>query len=394
LRTLSKKILAVKSSPTIALNSKAAQLLKEGKPVISFAVGEPDFQTPQKIVDQAIAGLKAGHTKYGAAGGGPVLRKAIADKLKRENHLEFTPEQIVVGIGAKEILFHVMLTLLNEGDEVLIPSPYWVSYADQIVAAGGIPIQLPLPKNFPDQGFDVELIEKYATKKTTAIILNSPNNPTGYVFSKDELNSLGKILSQKDWWIVSDEIYEYLAFDRPHFSLLELFPDLKDRFLYVNGFSKSFAMTGWRVGYVAGPLEVMKLVRSLQSHSSTCLPPFIEEAAVLAIQSGHDLVAHELEILNTRRKLAFDLLKKVSGIQVAEPMGAFYLFADVRAKWASSLSFCEELLNQKSVVVVPGEAFGAPGFFRLSYAVSDAQLREGISRIEQFWSSAKSGGKQ
>lgn len=385
MRPLSSRMLAVKPSPTIVMNSRAAALAREGKPVISFAVGEPDFPTPKPIVERAIEGLKAGHTKYGAAGGGPDLRGAIAQKLKRENKLEYAPEQIVVGIGAKEILFHLMLTLLNEGDEVIIPAPYWVSYADQVIAAGGKPVVLPLPEGFPETGFDVELIELHATPKTVAILLNSPNNPTGYTFSETELKDLGKLLKKKDWWIISDEIYEYLAFERPHYSLLNLFPELKDRFFYVNGFSKSFAMTGWRVGYVAGPKEPIGIVRSLQSHSSTCLPGFIEDAAIVAIQGGRDLVDHELETLNARRKLAVKEISKISGLKVGAPHGAFYLFCDVRAKAQDSMKFCEGLLLEKHVVTVPGEAFGAPGFFRMSYAVSDQKLIEGISRIADYF---------
>lgn len=385
MKPLSKRMLAVKASPTIAMNSRAQALAKEGKPVISFAVGEPDFPTPKVIVDKAIESLKAGRTKYGAAGGGPDLRAAISKKLKIENNLEFAPENIVVGIGAKEILFHLMLALLNEGDEVLIPSPYWVSYADQVVAAGGKPVALPLPDGFPANGFDVSLIEKHASSKTVAILLNSPNNPTGYTYSESELKSIGEVLRQKDWWIISDEIYEYLAFERPHFSLLNLFPELKDRFFYVNGFSKSFAMTGWRVGYVAGPKEAVAVVRSLQSHSSTCLPAFIEDAAIVAIQGGKALVQKELAELNARRKLAISKINQIPGLGVVAPHGAFYLFCDVRKKTNDSIQFCEALLVQKLVVTVPGEAFGAPGFFRMSYAVSESKLLEGIQRIAELW---------
>lgn len=385
MRPLSSRMLRVQPSPTIIMNSRAAALAREGKPVISFAVGEPDFATPKPIVDRAIEGLKAGHTKYGAAGGGIDLRNAIAAKLKKENKLDYAPEQIVVGIGAKEILFHLMLTLLNEGDEVIIPSPYWVSYADQVIAAGGKPVVLPLPEGFPEKGFDVSLIEKYATKRTVALLLNSPNNPTGYTFSESELKDLGKLLKTKDWWIISDEIYEYLAFERPHYSLLNLFPELKDRFFYINGFSKSFAMTGWRVGYVCGPKEPVAIVRSLQSHSSTCLPGFIEDAAITAIQGGRALVEKELGELNIRRQLAVSEISQISGIKVGAPHGAFYLFCDVRGKTQDSLQFCEGLLLEKYVVTVPGEAFGAPGFFRMSYAVTEKKLIEGIRRIAEFW---------
>jgi aspartate aminotransferase len=388
-RPLSKKILAVKPSPTVSLNAKASQMAKEGHPILSFAVGEPHFNTPAIIVDAAIAALKKGRTKYGAAGGGPELRKAIAAKLKRENNLHFLPEQIVVGMGAKEILFHLMLSLLNEGDEVIIPAPYWVSYADQVIAAGAVPVVLPVPTQFPEQPLDLALIEKYASPRTTAILLNSPNNPAGYVFSSETLNQLGNYLKTKDWWIVSDEIYEYLSFESPHQSMLEVFPELKDRFILINGLSKGFSMTGWRVGYGAGPVSVMKLVRSLQSHSSTCLPGFIEDAAVVAVESGKDLVKTEIAALNSLRKTAIQEFSKIPEIQFGVPKGAFYFLLDFRnflkqpkAGMSTTFELCEWLLQKHFVATVPGEAFGAAGFIRFSYAVSEETLLLGIERIK------------
>jgi len=388
-RPLSKRILAVKPSPTVSLNAKAAQMTKEGHPVLSFAVGEPHFKTPDIIVEAAIAALKKGKTKYGAAGGGLELRKAIAAKLLRENKVQFQPEQIVVGIGAKEILFHLMLSLLNEGDEVIIPAPYWVSYADQVIAAGAVPVILPVPDQFPEATLDLALIEKYASPKTTAILLNSPNNPCGYVFSADTLKQLGSYLKTKDWWIVSDEIYEYLSFEAPHQSLLELFPELRDRFILINGFSKGFSMTGWRVGYGAGPDSVMKLVRSLQSHSSTCLPGFIEDAALVAIERGKDLVRAEIAALDALRKTAIKEFAKIPEIQFGQPKGAFYFLLDFRnflkqprGGMSTTFELCEWLLQKHFVATVPGEAFGAAGFIRFSYAVSEDTLLQGIQRIK------------
>ncbi|MEO7161980.1 MAG: pyridoxal phosphate-dependent aminotransferase [Bdellovibrionia bacterium] len=388
-RPLSKRILAVKSSPTVALNAKAAQMVKDGHPVLSFAVGEPHFPSPTIVVDAAIAALKKGRTKYGAAGGGLELRKAIAAKLLKENKVQFQPDQIVVGIGAKEILFHLMLSLLNEGDEVIIPAPYWVSYADQVIAAGAVPIVLPVPAKFPEETLDLALIEKHASPKTAAILLNSPNNPAGYVFSNATLKQLGNYLKTKDWWIVSDEIYEYLSFEAPHQSLLELFPELKDRFILINGFSKGFSMTGWRVGYGAGPESVMKLVKSLQSHSSTCLPGFIEDAALVAIERGKDLVKTEISSLDTLRKTAIREFSKISEIQFGQPAGAFYFLLDFRkflkqprGGMSTTFELCEWLLQKHFVAMVPGEAFGAPGFIRFSYAVSEDTLLQGIQRIK------------
>jgi len=389
---LSSRISAIQPSPTVALNARATALGKEGINVLNFAVGEPDFPTPQLVVDKAIASLKAGRTKYGPAGGGPELRKAIAAKLKRDNRVDFSPDHIVVGIGAKEILFHTFLAILNEGDEVLVPNPYWVSYADQILAAGARAVTLPLPEDLvKSPPIDVAAIEKMATAKTRAFVFNSPNNPAGYVLSKSELIKLGEFLKKKGWWIIADEIYEYLAFDSPHYSLLELFPELADRYILINGMSKGFAMTGWRVGYAAGPAAVIKLVKSLQSHSSTCVPGFIEDAATVALHEGARLMAPEIEIFRKRRDIAATELGAIPHLDFFKPQGAFYVFLDVRNIIAKSANFktgttmalSERLLNEYHVALVPGEAFGAPGFLRLSYATSEDTLRQGIARLRQ-----------
>lgn len=384
---LSRRILNVKSSPTVALNAKAKALAKEGAKVLSFAVGEPDFATPKAVVEKAIESLNAGRTKYGPAGGSPEFRQAIAAKLKRENNLTFAPEDIVVGIGAKELLFHIFLAITNEGDEIIVPTPCWVSYPDQVIAAGGKPVLLPLPNDIAKEPVSIDAIDKAATKNTRAIVLNSPNNPTGYMFDKSLLDELGRYLRDKPWWIVADEIYEYLAFDKPHVSLLELYPELKPRFIYVNGMSKGYAMTGWRVGYTAGPAAAMKLVRDLQSHSSTCLPPFIEDAATFAITQGRALLAAEVVTMRKRRDLATTMLKKIPGVAFVEPHGAFYLFIDVRPALAkaktplTSMQLSEFLLTKHHVAVVPGEAFMAPGFLRFSYATDEQSIAAGLERF-------------
>jgi aspartate aminotransferase len=382
---LSKKILAVKPSPTVSLNAKANALAKEGKPVLSFAVGEPHFPTPEVVAQAGIEAIKKGRTKYGAAGGSIELRKAIVAKLERENHLKFAPEQVVVGIGAKEILFHLMLALLNDGDEVLIPAPYWVSYADQVIAAGGVPVPVVVPASFPEKPIDLADVERHATARTVAIILNSPNNPSGYVFTEEQVRELGTYLGKKSWWVISDEIYEYLSFARPHRSLLEVAPELRERFILINGFSKAFCMTGWRVGYGVGPQAVMNLVRSLQSHSSTCLPMFIEDAALVAIEGGKPLMKREIAGMDALRKVAIEEFRKVPGLKFVEPQGAFYVFLDFRGflkgRYKSSMELCDALLSESHVAIVPGEAFGAPGFARFSYAVEESKLREGVQRI-------------
>ncbi|MCX6111566.1 MAG: pyridoxal phosphate-dependent aminotransferase [Proteobacteria bacterium] len=384
---LSRRILRVKSSPTVALNAKAKALAKEGVKVYNFAVGEPDFPTPKAVVDKAIAALQAGRTKYGPAGGGAEFLQAISSKLKRENGLDFPPSQIVAGIGAKEILFHIGLALINDGDEVIIPSPYWVSYPDQVVAAGGVPVFLPMPEDPAAKPLDVNALKRAATDKTVAIVLNSPSNPAGTMYDERLLHELGTFLLTTNWWIISDEIYEYMAFDHPHVSLLKLFPQLAERFILVNGLSKGAAMTGWRVGYCAGPTAVMKMVRDLQSHSSTCLPPFIEDAATYAISQGNTLLKDEVGIMKGRRDLALSLLKKIPGVKVAQPHGAFYIFIDVRPALQQAktkidtFALSEKLLLEQHIALVPGDAFGAPGYLRLSYACDEATITGGLQRL-------------
>lgn len=380
----SRRITSVKPSPTLSLNAKAIQLTKQGHRVLNFAVGEPDYPTPTIVVDRAIESLKAGRTKYTPAGGGPELRQAISDKLRRDNGLTYDVGQIVVGAGAKEVLFHTFLSLLNDGDEVLLTAPYWVSYGDQIRAAGGIPITVPIPDHggFPS----LETIEQYASPRTKAFVFNSPNNPAGYVLGESELKTLGTYLHKKNWWVISDEIYEYMSFERTHTSLVKVCPELNDRFVLINGLSKAFAMTGWRVGYCAAPLELASMVRSLQSHSSTCIPGFIEDASVVALKAGKSLMAKDIDRLKARRDLAINFLRELGGLKFLVPQGAYYIFIDIRKhlkQGETSLQFSDRLLTEHHLALAPGEAFGAPGFLRISYAIDDAVILEGIQRLHK-----------
>lgn len=389
--SLSKRISQLQPSPTVALNMKAKELAEQGHRVINFSVGEPDFPTPAPIVEAAIEALRQGKTKYGAAGGGLPLRKAICAKLEKENQLSYTPQQIVVGVGAKEILFHLTLATINEGDEVLIPAPYWVSYTEHVLAAGGKPVIIPAPKNHEGPRLTPAMIEAHVTPRTKAIVLTSPHNPAGYTLERGELSELGRYLEDKPWWIIADEIYEYMSYDAPHVSLATLCPRLRDRFVLVNGFSKGFAMTGWRVGYMAGPPAVAELVRTLQTQSSTCLPPFIEEGALKALSLGPDIMRENLQVLKGRRDLAVKRITAMPGVSMIPPRGAFYVFIDIRKVLAksplysndNSLAFSARLLESHHVAMVPGEAFGAPGFLRLSYAVHEDTLEEGLARLSQ-----------
>jgi aspartate aminotransferase len=380
----SRRITSVQPSPTLALNAKAIQLKKQGHKVLNFAVGEPDYPTAPIVVDRAIESLKAGRTKYTPAGGGPELRQAIADKLLRDNGLTYSVNQIVAGAGAKEVLFHTFLSLLNDGDEVILTAPYWVSYGDQIRAAGGVPITVPIPDHggFPS----LDTIEKYATKRTKAFVFNSPNNPAGYVLGEKELKTLGDYLHKKSWWVISDEIYEYMSFDVPHTSLVKVCPELTSKFVLVNGLSKAFAMTGWRVGYCAASLELAGMVRSLQSHSSTCIPGFIEDASVVALKAGRPLMAKDIERLKARRDLAINYLRELGGLKFLVPQGAYYIFIDIRQylkNGETTLQFSDRLLTEHHLALAPGEAFGAPGFLRISFAIDDATILEGIQRLHK-----------
>lgn len=379
--SLSKRIASLAPSPTLALNTKAKTMAAGGMKVINLSVGEPDLDTPAPIVDVAVASLKKGRTKYGASGGGPALRKAIATKMWRDQQLQFSPQEIVAGIGAKEILMHLMMAAFNEGDEVLIPAPYWVSYTSHCEIAGATAVPVPMP----DSGslFSPEHLARFASPRTKGIIINSPNNPGGFIASKAELETLGQFLRDKNWWIISDEIYEYLSFDEPHWSMLQLVPELRSRFVLVNGLSKGFSMTGWRVGYACGPSRLIQLVENMQSQSSTCLPGFIEDAACFALEAGRSVFADGIASLKQRRDLATKEAGRITGISYLKPQGAFYLFLDLRARLRgrSSQEFSEFLLEEGKTAMVPGEAFGAPGFIRMSYATSVDNITAGLAAV-------------
>lgn len=388
---LSKKISKLSLSPTLALNAKANQMKKDGVDVVNFSIGEPDFPTKKVICDIAIEQLQKGATKYGVSGGGEEIRTAICEKLKRENKLHFSPKQVVCGAGAKEILFHTFMAILNPGDEVILSAPCWISYKDQILAVGGVPVIIPMPKD-PSKGLVTpEMIEAYASSRTVAVVVCSPNNPAGYCLNKDEMKALASYFKTKNWWVISDEIYEYFSFSHSHVSLLQLEPELADRCIHINGMSKSFAMTGWRVGYAAGPENLISLVRVLQSHSSTCLPIFIEKAATFALNAGRELMAPDLAIMKKKRDLTISFLDSIKDISYIYPHGAFYAFIDLRSKLAlsedfkphNSLGFCQYLLERFHVAAVPGEAFEAPGFMRVTYAVDEAALAKGFERLKE-----------
>jgi aspartate aminotransferase len=388
---LSARVRGIAPSATMSIDAKTKALLNDGQPVVNMSVGEPDFDTPKAA---AFAGIKAivnGQTRYTAAAGTLDLRKAIVGKLMRENGLQYTPEQIVVSSGAKHSLFNIFLAICDPGDEVILPAPYWVSYPEQIRLSGAEPVVVSCTEA---SGFKMtaEQLQAAITPKTKAVMLNSPNNPTGAVYSREELTALGEVLVKHDIYVVTDEIYEKLVYGVEHYSIGALVPELMSRTIVVNGFSKAFAMTGWRLGYLAGPLDVVKAVSSLQSHA-TGNPTSISQVAGVAAFDAFD--PSMVVAFHERRDYLVRSLQEMDGIECLMPDGAFYVFPNISAFYGRSLGgkriensndFCTLLLETDLVAAVPGAAFGAPDNMRLSYATSMDQIKLAVERIQQFLS--------
>ncbi len=384
----------MKPSPTIAVTTKAAELKAAGKDVVSLGAGEPDFDTPDFIKDAAIAALARGETKYTPVGGTPALKKAIIGKLKRENNLDYLPNQIVVGCGAKHVIFNALLATLNPGDEVLIPAPYWVSYPDMVAFAEGTPVCIPCPES-QDFKLTPDDLVRHITPKTKWLILNSPSNPTGQTYSEAELRALAEVLlKHSQVWILSDDIYEHLVYGGATFAnIATIEPKLYARTLTVNGVSKAFSMTGWRIGYAAGDAKLIAAMTDIQSQS-TSNPCSIAQAAAIEALNG------DLGFLNgwrgafvRRRDMVVNALNEIDGLHCPSPSGAFYVFPSCQG-WigkqtpkgetlASDLDVCRYLLEDHLVAAVPGSAFGLDGYFRISYATSDAVLEKALTRIAE-----------
>lgn len=374
------------------MTTKAAELKAAGKDVIGLAAGEPDFDTPDHIKQAAINAIHAGKTKYTPASGTADLRAAICAKLKRDNGLDYKPNQIVVGNGAKQILFNAFLATLNAGDEVIIPVPYWVSYPDMVQIADGKPVFVNCPS---DKGFKLqpEDLEAAITPKTKWIILNSPSNPTGAAYSRAEMKALTDILvKHPQVWVMADDIYEFLVYDGFEFvTPAQVESRLLDRTLTVNGVSKAYAMTGWRIGYGAGPLELMKQMDSIQSHSTSNASSISQAATVEALNGSHAFLKDWIAAYQRRRDLVVAKLNAIPGIQCATPEGAFYVFPDCSGLFGKktpsgtvikdSAGFMEYLLDEALCAAVAGSAFGMEGFFRISYATSDELLTKACARI-------------
>ncbi|PAF45361.1 pyridoxal phosphate-dependent aminotransferase [Helicobacter sp. 11S02629-2] len=382
----SKKILGLHESATIAVDTLAKKLKAEGKDILSFSAGEPDFDTPKPIKDEAVRALNLGFTKYTPVAGIPELLDAIREKLKRDNGLEYERDEIIVSNGAKQSLFNTFQALIDDGDEVLIPSPYWVTYPELVTYSGGKPVFVPTKQeyNFKASALD---FEKHITPKTKALVLTSPNNPTGMVYDKEELTEIAKMAVKHKLWVISDEMYEKLVYGVKFHSIGSLGEDILKQTVTINGLSKSVAMTGWRMGYAASKdKKLVKLMTNLQSQCTSNINSITQKASIIALSLTTE-VEQMREAFEARRDEACAIIKRISGISVVKPDGAFYLFIDiskVKGFNGDSMEFCKELLNQKGVALVPGVAFGMDGFVRMSFACSIEDIREGIARIEAF----------
>ncbi|MEM7793789.1 MAG: pyridoxal phosphate-dependent aminotransferase [Cyanobacteria bacterium P01_C01_bin.118] len=381
---LAARVQQVTPSMTLAISAKAKAMKSEGLDVCSFSAGEPDFDTPEHIREAAKQALDSGKTRYGPAAGEPRLRAAIAHKLNIDNHLPYKTENIIVTNGGKHSLYALMMTTLNPGDEVLIPSPYWVSYPEMVKLGGGTPIILPTTV---ESGYKItpEQLQQAITPKTKFFIFNSPSNPTGVVYSPDEVRALANVLVANDIWVVADEIYEKILYNRAeHLSIGSVSADMFKRTIVSNGFAKAYAMTGWRLGYLAGPVELINAANTLQSQSTSNVCTFAQYGAIAALESSQDCVTTMLAAFTKRRIAMIDLVNSIPGLSCVVPNGAFYLFIDISKTGLESLDFCTRLLNEKHVAAVPGIAFGANDGIRISYATDMDTIKRGMERLSDF----------
>lgn len=375
--TLSERVNLIKPSATMSLNRKVKEMKAKGINVINFTVGEPDFDTPEIIKEYANKAIKDGFTKYTEEKGIKELREAICEKLEKENNLKYGPEEIVVSNGAKHSLFNIFLAILNPGDEVIIPVPYWVSYPAMVLLAGGIPVFCRYNEKFK---IDIEHLKECITPKTKAIILNSPSNPTGIVYEKKELEEIGEIILKNQILCISDEVYEKIIFEKEHISIASLSQELKERTIVVNGVSKTFAMTGWRIGYLACRKEIADAISKIQGQTTSAPSSISQKAAYSGIKEGEKLYKGMVKEFKKRRNYIVENLSKE--ISYPFPSGAFYIFFNF--KNIPSKIFAEKLLEEKLVAIVPGDDFGVETYSRISYAISIENLKDGIERINEF----------
>jgi len=381
---LNERIASIPASASLSITSRAKKLAAEGADVLSLAAGEPDFDTPEHIKEAAHAAMSAGATKYAPVAGLPALREAIAAKLVKDNGLACTPEQVVVSDGAKHSLFNLFMALCRPGDEVVIPSPYWLSYPEMVKIAGGKPVFVGCREENDFKMMPADL-EQVVTDRTRAIVLNTPSNPIGVAYSGEELAALGETALKHGLLVIADEVYEKIVYDGfRQVSLGSLSPELLDRTITVNGFSKAYAMTGWRLGYLAGPAELVKAVCALQSHSTSGANTFAQHGAVAALTGPQACIADMAAAFGERRAYLYSRLVGIEGATCVKPQGAFYMFPNVSAFGMDSTAFAGKLLDEEGVAVVPGVAFGADGNIRVSYACEMATLQQAMDRLERF----------
>jgi aspartate aminotransferase len=379
---LARRIREVKPSVTLAISAKAKAMEADGIDICSFSAGEPDFDTPEHIKAAAAAALAAGKTKYGAASGEPALREAIAHKLQADNQLNYQSANILVTNGGKHSLFNLMMAMLNPGDEVLIPAPFWLSYPEMVRLADGVPVVVNTGKGYK---LLPEVLERHITPKTKLLVLNSPSNPSGIVYSLAELAALAAVIVRHDLWVVSDEIYEKIVYgDVRHVSIGSLGPEIAARTIVSSGFAKAYSMTGWRVGYLAAPIEIIKAASTIQGHSTSNVCTFAQYGALAALQGSQDCVAEMLTAFSGRRTFVLDALGRISGLDCAKPDGAFYVFVNIGKTGLTSLEFCQRFLESQQVAVIPGLPFGADDHVRLSYATDRQTLEKGLDRLSTF----------
>ena len=390
---LSKKAENISPSITLAITAKANELKSQGVDVVSFGAGEPDFNTPEHIINAAIKAMRDGKTKYTPASGILELKEEICKKFKKDNNLDYKPNQITISTGAKQCLANTFMAILNPGDEVLIPIPYWVSYPELVKLADGVPVFVDTkPEN--EYKYTIEDLEKAVTDKTKAILINSPNNPTGTIYSKEELTEIAEFAKKYNLLIVSDEIYEKLIYDgKEHISIAALSEDAYNRTIVINGVSKTYAMTGWRLGYVAASQNITKLMSSIQSHMTSNVNTIAQYAAIAALNGPEDELNAMIEEFENRRNFMADKLAKLKDISIIKPNGAFYIMVNISKylntnfngeEIKTSLDFARVLLDEEKVAVIPGSGFGLDDYIRLSYATSMDIIGKGIDRIETF----------
>ncbi|MDY7048381.1 MAG: pyridoxal phosphate-dependent aminotransferase [Microcystis panniformis WG22] len=381
---LASRVNQVTPSLTLAIDSLAKEMKRNGEDVCSFSAGEPDFDTPTHIKAAAKKALDEGKTRYGPAAGEPGLRKAIAEKLLRDNQLAYNADNVIVTNGGKQSLYNLIMALIEAGDEVIIPAPYWLSYPEMVTLAGGtsVIVNTSLENHYK---ITPEQLEAAITPKTKLFVFNSPSNPTGIVYTPEEIAALAKIVVEKDILVVSDEIYEKILYDGAiHRSIASFGPEIFQRSIISNGFAKAFSMTGWRVGYIAGPVEIVKAMTKIQSHSTSNVCTFAQYGAIAALESPQDCIEEMVKAFSERRQYILEQVRSLPGLNCPTPNGAFYVFIDISQTGLKSRDFCQKLLETQKVAAIPGIAFGADDCIRLSYATDLKTIEKGFDRIDKF----------